>query len=293
MLRKARARLDLLVFILPTILIFTVVVIYSTIQTFYSSFFDWDGLSTAKFIFLDNYKRIFEDPLFYISNKNQVIFAIGLGIYQIGVGGLLAFLLSSKKIFGRKLFKSFFFIPVTLSIVVVSQLWVSIYSYDFGLINKALEWLGINYRQSWLSDSNTSIYAIVFANAWQYMGINMLLIYAGIKAIPEQYFEAATIDGANTFQTHLKITIPLLQETLKLCLIISLTGGFTAFTNMYLMTNGGPGNVDYTLTFMMYSSAFKANEYGYGSTAATLLILQCIALTVVINRFVAREKITY
>lgn len=293
MYRNIKKYLNILVFIIPTLLIFTLIVFIPVMQSIYRSFFDWDGLSTAKFILFDNYKRIFIDPVFHISNKNQLIFAVGLVIYQVGFGGFLALLLSSKGIRGRKIFKSFFFVPVVISIVAVCQLWVAIYSTDNGLINSLFEILGINYRQSWLSDADTSIYAIVFTNAWQYMGINMVLIYAGIKSIPEHYFEAAIIDGASDLWAHLKITIPLLQETFKYCLIISVTGGFSAFANMYLMTNGGPGQIDYTLTFLMYSAAFKTNEYGYGCTAATVLIVECVLLTIIINKFIARERITY
>ena len=93
--------------------------------------------------------------------------------------------------------------------------------------------------------------------------------------------------------THFKITIPLLSETYKFCLIIAITGGLNAFQNMFVMTSGGPGNISYTFTFMMYKAAFRSNEYGYGSAAAAVLVIECLLFTILINKLVAREKISY
>jgi raffinose/stachyose/melibiose transport system permease protein len=135
-----------------------------------------------------------------------------------------------------------------------------------------------------LTDRNKAIYAIAVVNAWQWMGYQFALILAGIKSIPTSYFEAAQIDGASPIQAHLKITMPLLAETYKFCLLISVTGGIKAFTEMFIMTSGGPGNATYTLTYMMYSSAFRSGEFGYGLAAATILVLECLIAILVINR---------
>ncbi|RUT41410.1 sugar ABC transporter permease [Paenibacillus anaericanus] len=293
MTSKQKYRVALLVFTVPTLLFFSIMVVYPILQTFQKSFFDWDGLTPATFNGLDNFIRLFQDDDFWVSLKNGLIFAFVLVVYQLGLGTVLAIALSNKNIFGRKFFKTTYFIPVVLSSVVVSQLFIAIYNTDGGLVNSLFTLFGFNYQQAWLSGEHSSIWAIAFTNAWQNLGVHLVLIYAAIKSIPEHLYEAATIDGATFWRSHWKITIPLLGETYKFCLIMAITGGLNAFQNMFVMTNGGPGNISYTFTFMMYKAAFRSGEYGYGSAAAAFLVIECLLFTILINKIVAREKISY
>ena len=121
------------------------------------------------------------------------------------------------------------------------------------------------------------------------MGYQFALIVAGIKSIPTDYYEAARIDGCSNVQAHRKITIPLLAETYKFCLVISLTGGIKAFTNMNIMTKGGPNKSTYTLTYMMYNAAFKKSQYGYGLAAASVMVVECMLVLLFIN-FIFRDR---
>jgi raffinose/stachyose/melibiose transport system permease protein len=283
----------ILLFALPAILLYTIIVFYPIVQTFYRSMFDWDGLSEGTFIFLDNYKRLFEDQIFYTSLKNGLIFAAILAIVQIGIGSILAFAVSETMFKGRRILRISYFIPVVLSITVVCQLWMAMYNGQYGLINKLFELFGMSYRQDWLSNDKTAIIAVAVVNAWQYMGYQFALLLAAVKTIPEQYMEAARIDGASKVKAHLKITIPLMAETYKFCLVLALTGGLNAFANMFIMTGGGPGNSTYTLTYLMYRSAFRVGEFGYGSASAAFLVIECLIVTLAINRLIAREKISY
>jgi raffinose/stachyose/melibiose transport system permease protein len=282
-----------LLFTLPAILLYTIIVFYPIVQTFYRSMFDWDGLSAGTFIFLDNYKRLFEDRIFYTSLYNGLIFAVILAVVQIGIGSILAFAVSETMFKGRRILRISYFIPVVLSITVVCQLWMAMYNGQYGLINKLFELFGMSYRQDWLSNDKTAIIAVAFVNAWQYMGYQFALFLAAVKYITEQYMEAARIDGASKVKAHLKITIPLMAETYKFCLVLALTGGLNAFANMFIMTGGGPGTSTYTLTYLMYRSAFRVGEFGYGSASAAFLVIECLIVTLAINRLIAREKLTY
>ncbi|ANE46411.1 sugar ABC transporter permease [Paenibacillus swuensis] len=286
-------KLAIALFTLPALILFTVVVFYPMSQTLFRSFYEWDGLSTATFIGLDNYIRLFHDRLFFKALYNGLIFAAIITVFQIGMATILAFIIADAKIKGRRFLRISYFIPVVLSITVVCQLWLAMYNGEYGLINKLFSLVGMEYQQDWLSNGKTAIVAIAFVNAWQYMGYHFALILAGVKSIPEQYLEAARIDGATKMQAHRKITIPLLGETYRFCLVFAVTGGLNAFANMFIMTNGGPGNSTYTLTFMMFRSAFRINEFGYGTASAAILVLECLLATLIINRFVAREKLTY
>lgn len=293
MQNKFQRKIALMVFVLPTLILFTVVVSIPIFNTFYRSFFDWDGLSKPIFNGLANYKTLFNDSLFHTSMKNGVIYSLVLAIYQIGMSSILAVMLSLKKIKGRKFFRTSLFIPVVLSVTVVCQLWISIYNGQYGLLNKIFEVLGMKYRQDWLSGKNTAIIAIAFADSWQYMGYYLILIYTAMRSIPEHYYEAAEIDGAGTLTKYFKITLPLLSETYKLCLTLTITGGLKAFSTMYIMSAGGPGTATYTLTYLMYRSAFRVNEFGYACASASVLVAECLIVTIVINKLMSKDVVYY
>ena len=286
-------KLNILIFVLPALLIFTLVVCYPVMQALYRSLFDWDGLSKPIYIGFKNYIKLFENDNFFIANKNGFVFAAMITIYQIGVGLCLALILSSKNIKKGRFFRTSYFMPVVISTVIAGQLWLQLYNPDYGLINKFLEAIGSDYRQAWLNDGKAAIYAVSFVNAWQYMGVHLILLYTAIKSIPEHYYEAAMLDGASTIRAHRVITLPLLGETFKFCLVISITSGLKAFNEMYVMTGGGPGTYTNTLTYMMYKQAFMASNFGYGCSVAAILVIECLFFTVLINRFIARERITY
>lgn len=274
---------------LPALLVFTLVVFYPILQTLQKSFYEWDGLSEAIFTGIENYKELFSDDLFYESLKNGIIFALILVVFQMGLATLLMFAVMNNKVPFKRFFRSSFFIPVVLSVTVACQLWSSIYDPEFGLINNIFSALGLEYRQNWLANLDWAIVAVAFVNVWQYTGYQFTIMYSGAKAIPEEYLEAARIDGATNMQVNLKILLPMLKDTYRMCFVFAITGGFNAFAHMNLLTKGGPGTATYTLTYMTFRSAFQVGEYGYGCASAVLLVVQCLAATLIINRLF-REK---
>lgn len=281
-------KLAIFLFAMPAMLLFVVFMFIPIVQVFVYSFSDWNGLSTPIFNGLTNYIELLSDRAFPTAHRNQLIFAVFITVYQMVLATVLAITVSDKLIKGRKFLRVSYFIPVVLSVTVVCQLWMSVFN-DTGLLNQLMQRMGFEFRQNWLGDRYKSIYVIAFVNAWQWMGYQFALILAGIKSIPEDYYEAAQIDGATNVQAHTKVTIPLLAETYKFCLIISLTGGIKAFTEMFIMTKGGPGTSTYTLTYLMYTAAFKRGQYGYGLAAAAVMILECMVVMMIIN-YIFRDK---
>ena len=278
--------------IAPTMILISVMVLYPMLVLVVHSFTEWDGLNPATFNGISNYIKLFKDPIFYTGLKNGLIFAGLQALIQIPLATLLAFAVKHSGRIEKKFFRISYYIPAVLSITVVSQLWLSMYNADNGLINKLFELLGISYRQNWLGDEHWAI-AITMVNIWQFTGYQFILLLSAVNSIPDHYFEAARIDGCTKAQAHIKITIPLMQETYKYCLIIAITGGLNAFASMNIMTGGGPGTSTYTLTYLMYRSAFKIGNYGYGCTSAVMLVVQCLIVSIIINRLVARERIVY
>lgn len=281
-------KLAIFLFVSPALVLFTVFMFIPIVQVFLYSFSEWNGIAAPVFNGLTNYTKLFNDRVFATAHRNQFIFAVFITTFQMLLATVLAITISNKKVRGRKFLRVSYFIPVVLSVTVVCQLWVSIFS-DTGLFNQLMQVMGIDFKQSWLGDRYKSVYVIAFVNAWQWMGYQFALIRAGIKSISDDYYEAAQIDGASNVQGHLKITIPLLAETYKFCLIISITGGIKAFTEMFIMTKGGPGTSTYTLTYLMYTAAFKRGQYGYGLAAAAVMILECMMVMLVIN-YIFRDK---
>lgn len=284
-------KLAIILFALPALSVFSIMVFYPIVQVFIKSFYEWNGLGSGTFIGFQNYIKLFGDTVFKVSNKNALIFALFITIFQMFFASMFALVVSDKKVKGRGFLRVAYFIPVVLSVTVVCQLWLAIFNADSGLLNQLLKALGINYSQNWLSDRHHAIYVIAFVNAWQWMGYQFALLMAGIKSIPNDFYEAARIDGASTIRAHRSVTIPLLSETYKMCLILSLTGGVKAFTEMFIMTKGGPGNSTYTLTYLMYKAAFREYRYGYGMASASMLVIQCLIIMLIVNRlFRSKEE---
>ena len=276
---------------LPALLTFTGLIGYPVFQSLIKSFYNWNGATAGKRVGLGNYVKLFRADTFYLSNKNSLIFALVLVVYQIFFGLLMALLLVSIKTRFSGFFRFTYFLPVVISSTVICQMWVSLFNYDYGLFNQIFEALGIHYRQAWLTGKNSAIFAVAFVNAWQFMGIEFIMFYTAVSGISQDLYEAARIDGASTVQMHRRITIPLLRETFRFCLILAFTGGLKAFDTMYIMTGGGPGDYTTSLTYMMYKSAFTGNKFGYGSAIATVIVLECLACTVLLNKlFRIREE---
>nr|WP_027870288.1 sugar ABC transporter permease [[Eubacterium] cellulosolvens] len=277
----------IVLFMFPALAVFILFDFIPILQVFGYSFTDWNGVTDAVFNGIHNYTKLFRNRTFITANLNQVIFAVIITLYQMVLATVFSITISDPRTKGRKFLRVAYFIPVVLSVTVVCQLWVAMLDGQ-GLVNHIFALFG-DYKQNWLGSKHLAIVVVAFVNAWQWMGYQFALINAGIKSIPNDYYEAAKIDGCTNTQAHRKITIPLLKETYKFCLVISLTGGIKAFTEMNIMTGGGPGRATYTLTYMMYSAAYKQNKYGYGLAAATIMVLECMVVMMVIN-FVFRDK---
>ena len=257
----------IMIFTLPCLIFFGLIAFYPVFQTVIMSFFDWDGLTTKTFTGLANYIKLFQDRIFWTSFRNSFLVAGVLIVFEVILGTFLTLVLMDKRIQCRKFIRSSLFIPVVLSVTVVCQLWSSILNPEIGLINQIFSALGLDFQQQWLSDKHVAILVVAFVNAWQYMGYQFVIIYSAANSIPTDYIEASRIDGATRWQTNFYIILPMLRDTLRNCLIFAVTGGFNIYSQMQLLTQGGPGTATYSLTYMTFRSAFKLRKYGYGSIA--------------------------
>ena len=275
-------------FTAPVIILFCLIIVIPLAESAAMSFTEWDGVNEAVFTGLDNFKRLFTSRDLKVSIRNSLLYSGVLTVYQIGLGTLFAFFLANFNIKGRRFFKDVYFFPVLLSVSVVAQLWISVYHGDFGLINQLARHLVVNWEQNWVYEPVKGVIAIVLAESWKGMGYHMLIIYAAMKNVPDVYYEASYIDGANKRQQFFNITLPLTIPTIKVCVVMCITYGFRAFEMIFLMTGGGPGNSSYTMPIMMYKALFGLQKYGYGSAIAVVIVIICVGMMLGINKLTER-----
>lgn len=246
------------------------------------SFYRLSSYSAGQvFVGLDNYRRFFSDRVFPIMLKNNSAYAIISLIIQVGFGTTLAMVLESGFI-GKKtrnLFRNVYYVPALISLTAVGLMFTFIYEPNIGFINRLLEALNLP-TQSWLGDSGLAIYSIIAMSQWQFTGYITLLMVVAIQAVPQDYLEAAAIDGASPFRQAISIKLPYVKEQLLVCSIITIIGAFKLYTEVYATTSGGPGNSSQVLGLYLYQQAFLHDELGMAAVTGVFVFLITITLSI-------------
>lgn len=265
-------------FLSPTLLVFGTFILFPVIFSFYLSFQDWNMFSTDKsFVGLENYVNLFQMPEFWQVLKNTLIYTIGTVPLNMLMALGIAYILN-KKIAGKKLLRTAFFAPVIISPVAAAVIWRWIYDPNFGILNYSLSFLGID-SINWLNDPTAAMFALIIMGVWKTLGINMVLFSAGLQGIPENYYEAAKIDGAGTWSRFWHITLPLLTPTTFFIMVMSMIASFQVFDLVYVLTSGGPLGSTKVLVFYIYERAFQFFEMGFASAASYVLFAILFILT--------------
>ncbi len=266
------------VFILPTllgILLFTFVPVFAS---FGLSFFEWNLFTAPNFVGIENYAYIFSDSLFYKVLFNTILFTILYVPSKLFLSLFIANILS-KTTKGSILFRSIYFMPAITSAVVISIVWAWLYSFDFGLINIFLSWIGIT-GPDWLGDKNWAMISVVIMSVWQTMGYSMVIYLAALQAIPTSLIEAAEIDGASKMTVFWKIKVPMLSATSFFLIITNIFYGLQVFTEVFVLTKQGPADATNVLTTYMYNYAFRFQRIGEGSAVACVLFIIMAIITI-------------
>ncbi|WP_320128974.1 sugar ABC transporter permease [uncultured Sphaerochaeta sp.] len=270
---------DGILFSLPFLCIYTAFLIFPLLYGFYISFFNWNILSSAKFIGLGNYKTLLTDEKFYSSLWHTLQFVLITTPSLLLLGFIMALAVTSKSPLTRMMENAFFF-PYIFSMTVVSTLWAWLMQKDFGLFNQTLIFFGQN-PVSWLTNEQMAIWSVSLTTLWWTAGFNMVLFSAGIKQIPNEVFESAAIDGASYWQRTFHITIPLVSSTTVLCLILQIIASFNVFGQVYVMTGGGPHGTTRVLVQYIYESGFKYYKMGYSAAMSYVLFVIIMIVSVV------------
>ncbi len=262
------------------ILVFSVLVIWPLLSSFYYSFTNWNGFNRDyEFLGLRNFAKIWTDRLFFDAIVNTTIWMAAALVLPTLTGLFLALLLD-RQVRGARVFKTVFYLPICLSAIVVGQIWIWIYQPDWGLLNTFVKLAGNpDFNYAWLARPDSALFAVIVAWSWQQTGLSMVIYLAGLTAIPSEMLEVCEIEGATVWQRIWRVVIPLLTPSTVVVVALSMINSLKGFDILYIMTGGGPFNSSDTLAMHMYNESFKKYLMGYGSAISVVLFL--IALTII------------
>jgi raffinose/stachyose/melibiose transport system permease protein len=280
-----------ILFLAPGLAIYLVFMLYPFLNTIYLSFTDWNGATVDKdFVGLSNYVEMFGSAAVLRAFFNNVIWVIIGTISPVVLGLFLALLLWSGTR-GSLIFRTIYFLPFILPLVVVALVWGWIFHPLFGPVNKVLDSVGLEQlSRGWLGDPNTALYAVLISAIPGATGLVVMILFAALQNVDVSQVEAAMIDGANWTQRAWYIIIPQLAPVITMVTAITLIGGFAVFDNVFVMTGGGPGNASEVLGTYTYQVAFQQNQAGYGSALAVLMTALSLVSAIVFVRLRERQS---
>ena len=277
------------VMMLPALALYAVFTLGPILFTIWISFTNSQGFNTeASFVGFDNYVRATEDPIIWQSLLRTFLWLFYHVVLAGGLGLLLA-LAVGRLGRTRVFFRTAFFLPHLVSLAVVGVIWANIYDPFYGLLNTALEQVGLGaYTQGWLSDPLLVLFSVNVASSWQGFGLYMLLFIAGLQNIDRSLYEAAEIDGANAVQKFTAVTLPGLREVMTFVISLAVINGLKGFATVFVMTNGGPFYASEIITTYIYRLAFQAQDHGLAAVLCIVMSVLAITVTVLFNRWRAR-----
>ncbi|MCI9615787.1 MAG: sugar ABC transporter permease [Dorea sp.] len=279
------------IFIALPLVSLIIMMYYPIIRSFFISFFDWNLLQEPTFTGIENYKTLFHDEVFRTSLVNTIKWVL-IYVPMSVVSSFLLALLLDRKLKGAGFFRTLYYLPVVCPIVVVALLFVWIYNTDYGILNFLLKNLfGID-PVGWITDSRFSLFSIAVMSVWKWAGYNMLIFLSALQGIDENLYEAAAIDGITPWTKLIKIKIPLVMPSIYFVMLTAVIDAFQMFTEIFIMTKGGPGYSTYTVSYYLWSNAFEYSKMGYACAMAAVMFVIIMTVTLVQNR-IMNKKVQY
>lgn len=276
--RKIAERTALL-FVLPAVLYHMCFITIPALTTIFRAFYDWDGLSKATYIGLDNFREIFtKDTVFFHALTNNFKW-LTFFLFVPTIIGLLMAMLVTKQKKGQLIYRAVYFMPYVIASVVAGKIWAALFSPYFG-INKTFKMLGLTELSKvfWLGDTKIALFSVAFVDNWHYWGFLMVLFIAALHQVDESLYEAVRVEGANKWQEFWYVTIPGIAPTLVFAVMTTMMWSFTTFDYIWTMTKGGPGQATEILSTWIYKNAFLSYRSGY---ASALCVIQLAFVVVV------------
>ncbi|HCU48429.1 MAG TPA: sugar ABC transporter permease [Micromonosporaceae bacterium] len=288
--RPGRRATTIAVFLAPALVLFLLLVIAPILLASYTSLFKWNGFNLPEnYVGLDNFARAFQDPTF-LGDLRRGLILIALSVFvQLPVSLALAMLLN-QPIRGRAIYRLVFFAPYVLSEVTTAVLFTLVFSPNRGLGTTLFGWIGPDELGGALfADPDTVLFALFFVISWKYFGFHMILYLAGRQGIPRELTEAATTDGASSWQIFRHVTLPLLGPTIRVSIFLSVIGTIQLFDMVWVLTGGGPIHSSETLAVTMFQYGFRRFEVGYANAISIVMFLLSLIFALFYQRFVLRR----
>lgn len=252
--------------VIPTLL-FIFAVFVPLVTALINSFYEWKGGPNKTFNGLTNYNQLIHDSTFWLSFGHNLFLVAVCIIGQIGIAFILVLMINSRLVKLKGIHRTFGFFPSTIAAVSIGFIWKMVYDYNRGIINWFLHIIGRDdLQQVWLSNEKLVMLLVAIPLVWQWIGYYMVIILSAISAIDTEIFEVSELDGANAVQRAIYIVLPLIKNTLLVCLTLCIAGNMKAFDNIYVMTSGGPGRASMVMAMYGYNVSFGQSNLGYGST---------------------------
>lgn len=279
-------------FIAPIVILFTAFRIYPAFFNFALSFMKWNVFKNeGTWVGLKNYARLLEDETFFTAFKNTLLYT-GIFLPIQMTAALAIALLLNVRFRGRSFCRTALFAPYVITLVATAAIWKWLYDPTSGLFNAVLEQLNLP-TSLWLLGKDTALGSVIVYSIWQSVGYSIVIFLAGLQAIPQRYYEAAEIDGASKFQSFLHITLPLLMPVTLFILVMMTIASFGVFSQIYVMTQGGPAYATLVLVLYMFNHAFTFLNLSYGATIAVVFFIFVLAVTIIELKFGSRRAISY
>ncbi|NJM77823.1 MAG: sugar ABC transporter permease [Acaryochloridaceae cyanobacterium RU_4_10] len=267
-------------FLAPALIVLALTVFWPALQAFYLSFtrFEYDLTQAPAWIGLANFQKLWRDPVFWKTLTNTLLYLICvvpiLALLPLGIA-----ILVNQKLTGIRWFRTAYYTPVVISMVVAGIAWKWLYASN-GLLNQGLQWLGMGEGIPWLTSPDLALFSVMAVTVWKGLGYYMVIYLAGLQGIPADLYEAASIDGSDGFQKHWDITIPLMRPYLFLVAVISSISATKVFEEVFIMTKGEPVNSSKTIVYYLYQRAFQDLEMGYACAIGLILFLIIFGLSI-------------
>ncbi|MBS0018576.1 MAG: sugar ABC transporter permease [Arthrospira sp. SH-MAG29] len=273
---RSRLNLTPYLFLLPALLILSLTVFWPSLQAFYLSFFDYDLIREPRWVGWGNFHRLWQDQVFWQTLKNTGLYIIVV-VPILAIAPLALAILVNQKLRGIHWFRTAYYVPVIISMVVAGLAWKWLYA-ENGLLNQLLQYFtsfflpsSTQFRIPWLTDPNLALFSVMAVTIWKGLGYYMVIYLAGLQSIPAELYEAASLDGSDGWRSHWDITLPLMTPYIILVSIISAISATKVFEEVYIMTQGGPLNSSKTIVYYLYERAFQNLDIGYACTIGLVL----------------------
>jgi multiple sugar transport system permease protein/raffinose/stachyose/melibiose transport system permease protein len=279
-------------FILPAFALYTGFVILPSLASIQLSFTNWDGINPRyRYIGLDNYIEIFSSGRFFSALWRTLFLTLLISVGENLTALVLALALDKVR-WCKGFLRALFYVPVLISGIVSGFIWLTMYNWNFGIINSILRQMGLGgLAVNWIGDPDIVLFSLAFTIIWKGAGYYMVIYLAGLQGIPKDCLESATMDGANSWQSFWHITFPLLTGSLTINFTLSLINGLKIFDQIVVMTNGGPGFASETITYLIYRVAFSESRQGFGTAMAVVLFALIFMLNGMQSRILRRREV--